>query len=146
MSLDQGEDATRAPVTITLSGAQVAHIARGLSGGSSVTGFVAGLTGAVGFQDSVESMLSDARYSHSLLKALLVLAAFPMDGSELALSDVTGQLNWSPSTTHRYFVTWTAVGALERNPDTRRYRRAALPRETAHPVAEAGTGGAARGD
>jgi hypothetical protein len=50
MSLDQGEDATRAPVTITLSGAQVAHIARGLSGGSSVTGFVAGLTGAVGFR------------------------------------------------------------------------------------------------
>ncbi len=146
MSPDQGNDATRSPVTITLSDAQVTHIARGLSGGSSVTGFVARLTGAGGFEDSVQAMLSDARYSHSLLKALLVLAAFPMDGSELALSDVTSQLDWSPSTTHRYFVTWTAVGALERNPDSRRYKRAAPPPETAHPVAEAGTGDAARED
>jgi hypothetical protein len=146
MSLDHGKDATRSPVTITLSDAQVAHITRGLSGESPLTGFVAGLTGAAGFEDSVQSMLSNTRYSQSLLRALLVLAAFPIDGSELALSDVTSQLDWSPSTTHRYFVTWAAVGALERNPDSRRYRRAAMPTEAARRAGEAGAGDAVRGD
>jgi hypothetical protein len=125
----------RSPVMITLSDAQVAHIARGLSGGSPLTGFVAGLTGAGGFEDSVQAMLGDARYSHSLLRALLVLAAFPIDGGELALKDVTSQLDWSPSTTHRYIITWAAVGALTRNPDSRKYRRAALPQEMVHPAA-----------
>jgi len=59
-------------------------------------------------------MLSDTRYSHPLLRALLVLTAFPMDGSELALKDVTSHL------------------ALERDPASGRYRRAiALANATA---------------
>jgi hypothetical protein len=116
-----------ASVNIVLSDAQVAYIARELSERPPVTAFIAGLTDAEGFQDSVQAMLSDTRYSRTLLRALLVLAAFPDDGSDLALKDVTSQLHWSPSTTHRYFATWVALGALERDPTSRRYRLAPAP-------------------
>ena len=61
-----------------------------------------------------------------MLRALLVPAAFPADGSERELTAVAEQLSLSPSTTHRYLRTWTAVGLLERDPDSRRYRRAMI--------------------
>lgn len=62
-------------------------------------------------------------YSRSTLRALMVLQAFPCDGGERQLTAVAGELGLSPSTTHGYVITWVAVGALEQNPTTRRYRR-----------------------
>jgi hypothetical protein len=44
--------------------------------------------------------------SHSVLRALLVLAAFPLDGSYRALADVARELETNASTTHRYVSTW----------------------------------------
>ena len=60
--------------------------------------------------------------SRSLLLGLLVFACFPRDGSGLAVSDVAARLEMSPSTTHRYMTTLLAVGLLEQDPRTRRYR------------------------
>ncbi len=50
--------------------------------------------------DVVVSLLDDAAYSRSVLRALLVLDAHPVDGSERTLTGVATQLGFSPSTTH----------------------------------------------
>ena len=62
------------------------------------------------------------RLSRSLLLGLTVFAAFPTDGDALAVTDVAGRLGLSPSTTHRYMTTLLAVGLLEQDPRSRRYR------------------------
>jgi DNA-binding IclR family transcriptional regulator len=53
----------------------------------------------------------------------LVINALPLDGSEREVTDVATELGLSASTTHRYLHTWMAVGLVERNPRSRRYRR-----------------------
>ncbi len=68
-------------------------------------------------------LLEDANYSRSALRALLVLNALPPDGSERELTDLARQLAISPSTTHRYMHTWMALGLVEQDPRSRRYRR-----------------------
>jgi hypothetical protein len=110
-------------VTIAMSDAQIAQILRENSGGVGLTARLVDLSDLETLRSSVQPLWDDVRYSHSLLKALLVLAAFPTHGAELALKDVAGQFDWSRSATHRYVATWTALGVLERNPESRRYRR-----------------------
>jgi hypothetical protein len=73
-------------------------------------------------------LLADRTYSRVILRAVLALAAFPADGTERELTDVARQLGFSPATTHRYLGTWMAVGLLEQNPRSRRYRRVAARR------------------
>jgi DNA-binding MarR family transcriptional regulator len=68
--------------------------------------------------------LDDVRFSRSLLRGLMVLAAFPADGSDRAVTDVAKQLGMGVSTTHRYAATFVEVGLLERDPVSRRYRLA----------------------
>lgn len=112
------------PVTITLSDAQVARIVREASGPAGFApAFSSVLSDPGTLARSVLPFLADQGYSRSVLRALLVLAAFPSDGSERELSAVAEQLSLSGSTTHRYLRTWTAVGMLERDPHSRRYRR-----------------------
>lgn len=60
--------------------------------------------------------------SRSLLMGLLVLAAFPVDGSERGIAELARELGLNSSTTHRYATTLVAVGLLAHNPRTRRYR------------------------
>jgi hypothetical protein len=114
-------------VTISLTDSQVARVMREASG---PLGFAPAFSSAMGdpktLASAVSPFLSDHGYSRSVLRALLVLAAFPTDGRERELTAVAEQLSLSASTTHRYLRTWTAVGMLERDPDTRRYRRAQL--------------------
>ena len=74
--------------------------------------------------DAFNSRLDDVRFSRSLLRGLMVLAAFPADGSDRAVTDVAKQLGMGVSTTHRYAATFVEVGLLERDPVSRRYRLA----------------------
>jgi DNA-binding MarR family transcriptional regulator len=74
--------------------------------------------------DAFNTRLDDVRFSRSLLRGLMVLAAFPTDGSDRAVTDVAKQLGMGVSTTHRYAATFVEVGLLERDPVSRRYRRA----------------------
>jgi hypothetical protein len=76
--------------------------------------------------DAFYTRLDDVRFSRSLLRGLMVLAAFPADGSDRAVTDVAKQLGMGVSTTHRYAATFVEVGLLERDPVTRRYRRAGV--------------------
>ena len=68
--------------------------------------------------------LDDSRLSRSLLAGLLMLASFPGDGSYVSIAKLAQLLDMSPSTTHRYVSTLLAVGLLERDPRTRKYRLA----------------------
>jgi hypothetical protein len=89
-----------------------------------VLALVVEVTNDVGLEKYLRSMLGDVRYSQSLLMALLALAAFPGDGSNMDLVEVAGRFDWPSATTDRYFATWAALGAPERDAVSGRYRRA----------------------
>jgi IclR family transcriptional regulator, pca regulon regulatory protein len=68
--------------------------------------------------------LDDSRLSRSLLSGLLILVAFPADGSYMGNAEIADTLGMNTSTAHRYIQTLVAVGVVERDPNTRRYRLA----------------------
>jgi hypothetical protein len=72
-------------------------------------------------------LLSDRTVSRSLLCGLVVLIAFPADGSDRGIKEVATELGLPTSTTHRYAHTLLTVGLLAQDPRTRRYRRPAWP-------------------
>jgi hypothetical protein len=71
------------------------------------------------------AQMADRRLSRSLLSGLLVLSCFPSDGGYLGIAELARMLDMNTSTTHRYVTTLLAVGLLERDPGTRKYRLAA---------------------
>jgi hypothetical protein len=126
-----GEPATRpaggdAPekVRIELSRSQVDRIVRDAADGGSMSVLLAGLKDIHQVLSREPRQLDDSRLSRSLLAGLLMLASFPADGSYLGNAEIARLLDMNPSTTHRYVSTLVAVGLLERDPATRRYRLA----------------------
>jgi DNA-binding MarR family transcriptional regulator len=98
------------------------------------SGSVTALLAGFGDLDSTltrESLLADAstwrggHLSQSLLRGLLVLSCLPPDGGYRENLEVAKTLGISPSTTHRYMSTLVALGFVERNPNSRQYRRVA---------------------
>jgi hypothetical protein len=69
-------------------------------------------------------LLDDRTVSRSLLFGLAVLICFPADGSERGIKELARTLDLPRSTTHRYIHTLHAVGLLEQDQLTHRYRRA----------------------
>lgn len=112
---------TTSAINIELTRAQVDQVVRSSSEGNAVSGILHGLADG-GLASSYPALSASPRLSRSLLLGLLVLAAFPTDGAALAVSDVAARLGLSPSTTHRYMTTLLAVGLLEQDPRSRRYR------------------------
>ncbi len=112
---------TTSAITIELTRTQVDQVLRRRAQGGGVSGILHGL--GDGRLTARYPALSDSpRLSQSLLLGLLVLACFPTDGEALAVTEVAGRLELSPSTTHRYMSTLLAVGLLEQDPRSRRYR------------------------
>lgn len=109
-------------ISIELTSAQLERVVRRTSDTDTVSNLLRGLgergTTAAHFKELAKS----PRMSRSLLLGLLVLASFPANGTALAVTDVATRLEMSPSTTHRYLTTLLAVGLLEQDPRTRRYR------------------------
>lgn len=70
------------------------------------------------------AQMDDRRLSRSLLSGLLVLSCFAADGADLGIADLARMLGTNTSTTHRYVTTLRAVGLLEQDASTRRYRLA----------------------
>jgi IclR helix-turn-helix domain len=116
----------RETVKITLTDDQVAQIVRERSGDKGLEVLLSDMSDARTLTSSVDLALQADGYSRSTLRALLVLSRFPADQSERELTEVAGELGFSTSTTHRYLSTWVAVGVLQQDPDTRRYRRASM--------------------
>ena len=82
---------------------------------------------ALGGQDRVvlTDLLNDPRVNNHLLSqnvivSLLVLSA--LHGGEQRVTDVAADLGMSRATTVRYLKTWVAVGILEQDRATRKYR------------------------
>jgi hypothetical protein len=110
-------------VAIKLSRAQLAQVVRTAGGGSCLTAPPAGAIDLRALEGVLLPHMNDVSLSRSTFRALLVLYAFPPDGAEREVTDVAKQLGLSPSTTHRYVRTWTAIGLLEQDPESRQYRR-----------------------
>jgi len=108
-------------ITIDLTRSQIDQIVRGNSQGNGVASVLHSL-GERGLVSNYEELAASPRLSRSLLLGLLVLASFPADGGDLAVTDVALRLDLSPSTTHRYMTTLLAAGLLEQDPRSRRYR------------------------
>ncbi len=108
-------------VTIDLTRTQVDHVVRHTSNGGGISSLLHGLADRE-LASNFQALSASPRLSRSLLLGLLVLACFPTDGRALTVTDVAVRLGLSPSTTHRYMTTLLAVGLLEQDPRTRRYR------------------------
>src|ERR1700683_4066087 len=111
-------------VLIELSRAQVDRIVRNAADGGNMSVLLSGLKDIRAVLAREPRQLEDSRLSRSLLAGLLMLASFPSDGSYLGNAEIARLLDMNPSTTHRYVSTLVAVGLLERDPATRRYRLA----------------------
>lgn len=110
-------------VSIVLTTSQLAQVARAASpesrGMASLLSTLGNLTSA----SETLNLADTGKVSRSVLRALLVLAAFPLDGAYRALADVAKELGYNASTAHRYVSTWLAIGLLEQDPKSRKYRR-----------------------
>jgi len=109
-------------ISIELTRTQIDHVVRGASEEDGVSALLRGLSDRDALASKYRVLAESPRLSRSLLLGLLVLTCFPIDGGSLAVSDVATRLGMSPSTTHRYMTTLLAVGLLEQDPRTRRYR------------------------
>jgi DNA-binding MarR family transcriptional regulator len=123
--VDEETESMSSAITIELTRPQIDRIVRQASEGSGIASLLRGLAGSETLASRYEALADSPRLSRSLLLGLLVLASFPLDGSSLAVTDVSTRLGMSPSTTHRYMTTLLAVGLLEQDPRTRRYRMVA---------------------
>jgi DNA-binding transcriptional ArsR family regulator len=112
---------TDSGLTIELTRAQLDRVLRGGADTEGISQRLRGLAEKTSTSEFKE-LSQSPRLSRSLVLGLLVLAAFPLDGDALAVTDVAARLEMSPSTTHRYLTTLLAVGLLEQDPRTRRYR------------------------
>jgi hypothetical protein len=119
---DDAKAQDRERIVIELSSAQVDRVVRGAAEGGNMSVLLSGLKDVREVLAREPRQLDDSRLSRSLLAGLLMLASFPTDGSYLGNADIARILDMNPSTTHRYVSTLVAVGLLERDPSTRRYR------------------------
>jgi hypothetical protein len=115
-------------VTIELSKAQVDQVVRAAGQGGTMSVLLSAVR-EPGWPLSFDSgewsypaQMDDRRLSRSLLSGLLVLSCFPPGGEYLGIAELARMLEMNTSTTHRYVTTLLAVGLLERDPSTRRYR------------------------
>jgi IclR helix-turn-helix domain len=112
------------PIGVALSEAQVEQIVQDAAGAGAMSVLLSGRTDLCGPLEDRPAQLDNPRLSRSLLSGLRMLAVFPTDGSYLGNAGLAQKLKMTASTTHRYLGTLVAVGLLERDRQTRRYRLA----------------------
>lgn len=113
-----------AEVTIQLTQTQVDKVIRGALTAGNMTALLADLPRLREPLKLADPRFEDQRLSRSLLSGMLMLAAFPADGSYARITDLAQALDMSNSTAHRYASTLLEVGLVERDPRSRLYRRA----------------------
>jgi DNA-binding transcriptional ArsR family regulator len=118
---------TDSGLSITLTQAQAAQLLREASAQRKRAEVLAGLVVPAELLASALRIMHDERYSSSLARAMIVFAAFPGDGRARSVTDLADQLDMSASAVHRYVSTFAEMGLLERDPDSRTYRRPPAP-------------------
>lgn len=122
VGVDQGSGAP--DVTIELSSKQVRRVLDVAANDTSmITALLAGAVRTDAVLVGAIADLDNRSLSRSLLMGLLVLAAFPADGAYMGVAELARLVGANTSTTHRYVTTLAAVGLVERDPQSRRYRR-----------------------
>jgi Fic family protein len=107
---------------LELSAAQVDQVIDAAGAPNGVRGALAGVRDLTA--SAAQAVVRDHRgLSSSFLSGLLVLAAFPDDRTYMGNAQIARMLGMSLATSHRYISTLLAVGLLERDPETRKYRR-----------------------
>jgi hypothetical protein len=114
-------------VTITLTDDQVGEVLQGSSGVNGVAGLLSEMSELDQLRAVVAPFIGDMAYSTATFRAAFVLAALPRDGSERTITDIAIEVGLSKSVTHRYMVSWMALGMVCKDPGSRRYRRAHTP-------------------
>src|SRR5437867_13270916 len=66
--------------------------------------------------------VSDGSYSQSLERGLSILSSFRSELPLLGVSELSRTVGMSRSTTHRYVATLAALGYLQQDPATKKYR------------------------
>jgi IclR helix-turn-helix domain len=113
-------------ISITLCTAQVEDVLRqAIVPNSLGHGFALALDDPEHLRSALRELTTNNNYCRSVLRALIILAGFPADGSERELTSVAAEVGLSPGTTHRYLQTLAAAGLLARDAQSRRYRRPA---------------------
>jgi len=138
----RGEAPSQSKIVLALSRSQIAMVLRAADASGAPSTLLSGLEAGAGspLSASVDELLKlaeadERRLSRSLLSGLLVLACFPLDGTQLGVAELARRLEMSPSATHRYISTLVAAELLERDPQTRRYRLARRHSEPGGPSA-----------
>jgi hypothetical protein len=124
----RGEEPPESTVAIELTPGQVDQVIRAAGQGGTISLLLSALKdpewmlapGSDAWTEPPE--MEDRRLSRSLLSGLLVLSCFPGDGGYIGIGELARMLDMNTSTTHRYVSTLLAVGLLERDPSSRRYR------------------------
>src|SRR4029077_2817029 len=70
----------------------------------------------------METAARSGTYSQSLERGLAILSSFRSGSPLLGVSDLAREVGLSRSTTHRYISTLAALGYLQQDPATKRYR------------------------
>ena len=117
------------PILLPVSLAQVRDLMLGLASRQSGTGplrLLFALTGNGGGPLKLSDFEGDGRYessdiSQALIHALSVLSAFG-NGQERGVRELGREVGMTSPTAGRYMRTWAAVGVLEQDPRTHRYR------------------------
>jgi hypothetical protein len=117
----------RAGIVVELSKGQVDQIVREAGQGGTMSVLLTAINGpewvlAFDAESWPPAQMEDPRLSRSLLLGLMMLSCFSVVENDLGVAEVAGMLRMSQSTTHRYMSTLLAVGLLEQDPSTRRYR------------------------
>ncbi len=127
----EGKERHKGRIVLELSRSQITMVLRAADASGAPSTLLSGLDADAGspLSASVDELLKladadERRLSRSLLSGLLVLACFPLDGTQLGVAQLARRLEMSPSATHRYISTLVAAELLERDPQTRRYRLA----------------------
>lgn len=115
---------TSQAAVIELLPAQVERVVRAAADGGSIPVLLSGLERVRGKLTTRPAQLQDPRFSRSLLSGLLLVASLPNDGSYVGNAQLARALDMNVSTVHRYLQTLLAVGLVERDPGSRRYRLA----------------------
>ena len=114
-------------VWIALTDEQVREVSRRIDRSAGLEGWFSELGEFERVRALVEPLLGDRRYSGPTLRVLLVLAAFPADGSHRSVTEVAHDAGVAVSSAHRIVSALVAVGLLRQDPRSRDYARPTKP-------------------
>jgi hypothetical protein len=108
-------------VMLALTATQVDTVLAAASPQMQLADSLTSLPGLERMREILADHEGDAKVSTCTLRALVVQAALPADGSSRTLADIASDTGFPPSTLHRYLQAWQAAGLITQDPQSRVY-------------------------